>query len=214
MDSPPNAPASPPDKRVRKRVVIPGIFIGGVAVLLLWAAVRGTWAETEPRNPSSADDRVVSQLLLTPQGHKEIRCAMIVAAPADRVWAIVTDYDHFAEIFPNTTASKGVRDADGRWHLTGEVKSPVGRWAIDVHVKHEESANEFIASWDEPRGALKVNRGSWTVTRQSEDKTLLEYNLELKVSPFPSFVVRAVLLEQLKPVMAAVARRAQQKRSP
>jgi len=38
---------------------------------------------------------------------------------------------------------------------------------------------------------------------------LLQYNLELKVSPFPAFVVRAVLLDQLKTVLRAVANRAE-----
>src|SRR4051794_688583 len=110
MDTSPTEPSRLPKKRVRKRILIPGIFIGGVAILLLWGTVRGNWADTQPRNPGSGDDGVVSQLLRTGEGHKQIRCAMIVSAPADRVWAAVTDYDHFAEIFPNITASKGVRD--------------------------------------------------------------------------------------------------------
>ena len=181
---------------------------------MIWAVVRGNLTEAAPHTPQSVDDGIVSQLLLTSDGRKEIHCAMIVPAPAERVWATVTDYDHFAEIFPHISASKGAHEADGRWHLTGEVKSLIGRWTMDVHVQQEERGDKFIASWDEPSGALKVNRGNWTVTRQGPEKTLLEYNLELEASPFPGFMVRAVLLDQLKPVMAAVATRAQQKPSP
>jgi uncharacterized protein YndB with AHSA1/START domain len=213
MEALPEVPSTRPDKAGWKRILIPGMLIGGVSSLLLWAAVRGNWADDAARNPATTEDGVVRQLLQTGEGHKELRAAVIVRAAADRVWAVVTDYDHFAEIFPNTTASKGVREADGRWHLTGEVKSLVGRWPVDVHVKHEEMGNKMIASWDEPHDALKINRGNWTVTRQSEDKTLLEYHLELKVTPFPSFVVRAMLLEQLEPVMEAVRQRAEQKAS-
>jgi uncharacterized protein YndB with AHSA1/START domain len=211
MDVPPGSPSAPPEKRVRKRTVIPAILIGGIAVLLVWPAVRGNWTDPAPRNPGSANDGVVSQLIRTSDGHKEIRCAAIVEAPAERVWGTVTDYDHFAEVFPNIAESKGAREADGRWHVTGAITSPVGRWPMDVRVRHNESTNKSVASWDEPHSPLKINRGNWTVTRQSENKTLLEYNLELKVSPFPDFVVRAVLLEQLKPAMRAVAKRAQQK---
>ena len=83
-----------------------------------------------------------------------------------------------------------------------------------VHVRHEESAAKFAASWDEPHGAWKVNRGSWVVTQHALGETLLEYNLELRVSPFPDFVVRAVLLGQLKPVMRAVAKRVERDRPP
>ena len=130
-----------------------------------------------------------------------------MSAPPERIWKLVTDYDHFSEVFPNIGTAKGVRDSDGRWHVTGEVRSIVGRWPMDLHVRHEESAARFVASWDEPHGAWKVNRGSWVVTQHGTGETLLEYNLELKVSPFPDFVVRAVLLGQLKPVMRAVANR-------
>lgn len=176
--------------------------------LLLWGIIRGNWTDPEPRNPSSTADGAATQLLRNAQGRKQIRAAIIVNAPPDRVWKVVTDYDHFSDVFPNISTSKGVRDPDGRWHVIGEVRSMVGRWPMDLHVRHEESPARFVASWDEPNGAWKVNRGSWVVTPHGPRETLLEYNLELTVSPFPDFVVRAVLLGQLKPVMRAVASRA------
>src|SRR4030095_10202274 len=199
----PNTPAPP--KRIRKRIVIPSAFFVLVAALLFWGAIRGNWTDAEPRNPASAADGVVTQLLRTTDGRKQLRAAIIVNATPENVWKGVTDYDHFSDVFPNVHASKGVQDPDGRWHLTGEVRSIVGRWPIDVHVRHEASATRFVASWDEPHRAWKINRGSWVVLPQGSGQTLLEYNLDLKVSQFPGFVVRAVLLDQLKPVMRAVA---------
>ncbi len=203
----PDSPTAPPPKRVKKRIVVPTVFIGVVTALLVWAAIRGNWTDPQPRNPSSAADAVLTQLLRTAEGRNQIRAAVIVSAPPERIWKVVTDYDHFSEIFANIGTSKGVRDPDGRWRVTGEVRSIVGRWPMDLHVRHEESAGRFIASWDEPHEAWKINRGSWVVTQHGTGETLLEYNLELRVSPFPDFVVRAVLLEQLKPVMRAVASR-------
>ena len=107
-----------------------------------------------------------------------------------------------------------MREPDGRWHLTAEIRSIVGKWPMDLHVRHEESAAKFVASWDEPYGAWKINRGSWVVTQHGAGETLLEYNLELRVSPFPDFVIRAVLLDQLKPVMRAVASRVARNQPP
>jgi uncharacterized protein YndB with AHSA1/START domain len=208
MNDNPASTTPAPDRRLRKRIVIPCAFIGVVCALLVWAVIRGNLTDAEPRNPASATDGVVSQIIRTPDGHKVLRAAAIVNSSPDRVWKVVTDYDHFAEIFPNISASKGVRDPDGRWHVTGEVRSVVGRWPMDVHVHHEESPSKFIASWDEPRGAWTINRGSWIVTPQGQGESLLEYNLELRVSPFPDFVVRSVLLGQLKPVLKAAAARA------
>jgi uncharacterized protein YndB with AHSA1/START domain len=205
---------TPAPKSSRKRIVIPTVFIGVVTALLLWGIIRGNWADRQPRNPASAADGVVTQLLRTTEGRKQIRAAVIVSAPPDRIWKVVTDYDHFSEVFPNIGTSKGVRDPDGRWHVIGEVRSIVGRWPMDLHVTHEESTARFVASWDEPHGAWKVNRGSWVVTQHGFRETLLEYNLELNVSPFPDFVVRAVLLGQLKPVMRAVANRVERDQPP
>ncbi len=202
----PNSPTPPPPRRIRMRIVIPAVLIGVVVALLLWGIVRGNWTDAESRNPSAAGG-VVSQLLRTAEGRKQIRAAVIVSAPPERVWKVVTDYNHFSDVFPNIGTSKGVRDSDGRWHVTGEVRSIVGRWPMDLHVRHEESTSRFVASWDEPHGAWRINRGSWVVTQHGPRETLLEYNLELKVSPFPDFVVRAVLLGQLKPVMTAVVNR-------
>jgi uncharacterized protein YndB with AHSA1/START domain len=201
---------SPEPARIKKRIVIPAIFISVAVLLLLVGVIRGNWTDAQPRNPSSAADGVVTEILRTDDGRKQIRAATVVASSPEQVWKVVTDYDHFSETFPNISTSKGARDPDGRWHITGEVRSIIGHWPMDLHVRHEESPPKFVASWDEPYGSWKVNRGSWVVTPHGTGETLLEYNLELKVSPFPDFIVRAVLLDQLKPVLKAVAIRAQQ----
>jgi uncharacterized protein YndB with AHSA1/START domain len=195
--------------RVKKRLIIPSALIAIIAGFLVWGILHGNLTDAGPSTPASASDGVLTQLIRTSEGRKQIHAAEIVMAPPESVWKVVTDYDHFSEVFPNMATSKGVKDADGRWHLSGEVRSVVGRWPMDLHVQHAESASKSVASWDEPNGELKVDRGSWVVTPHGNGETLLEYNLELKVSPFPDFIVRAILLEQLKPVMKAVANRAQ-----
>ena len=214
MKDNPDSSTRPPGSRLRKRIIIPTVLIVVVMALLLWGIIRGNWTDAESRNPSSATDSVVTQLLRTTEGRKQIRAAVIVSAPPERVWKVVTDYDHFSDVFPNVSTSQGVRDPDGRWHVTGEVRSIVGHWPMDIHVRHEESTAKSVASWDEPNEAWKINRGSWVVTPHGTGETLLEYNLELKVSPFPDFVVRAVLLGQLKPVMRAVANRVERDQPP
>ena len=210
----PDSQKPPARKRLGVPVIISAISIGLVTALLLWATVRGNWTDSQRRNPASPADGVVTQLLRTTDGHKRIRAAILVSGPTERAWKVVTDYDHFSDVFPNFGASKGVRDADGRWHLTGEVQSLVGHWPVDVHVTHQELPGKFTASWDEPYGSLKINRGSWVVSEHGPNESLLEYNLEVRVSPFPDFVVRCVMLDQLKPVIRAVANHVRQEQQP
>jgi uncharacterized protein YndB with AHSA1/START domain len=213
MENISNQSAPPPD-RLKKRFVIPLAFIVAIVALMVWAMIRGNRTVAQPSTPASLAEGIVTELLQTPEGGKQIHVAMIIAASPQGVWKVVTDYDHFSEIFPNVITSKGTLDPDGRWHLTGEVRSIAGSWPMDIHVRHEESAAKFVASWDEPYEKLKVDRGGWVVTPHGNGQTLLEYNLELKVSPYPDFVVRTILLDQLKPVVQAVANRARSDQSP
>ena len=214
MENSSNSPPRAPSPRLKLRIAIPAILIGAVTCLLLLEIIRGNWTDAEPEYPASASDGVVTQILKTPEGHKQIRGAVIVKARPENVWKVVTNYDQFSSVFPNISASKGTRDADGRWHLTGEFHSIAGRWPMDVHVRQWEEDGKSVASWDEPSQAWKINRGSWVVTPHGNGETLLVYNLELRVSPFPDSIVRAILLDQIKPAMKAVANHAQENQPP
>src|SRR5436309_1487008 len=97
----PDSLTQPPPRHIRIRIGIPAVLIGVVMALLLWGIIRGNWTDPESRDPSSAADGVVTQLLRTAEGRKLIRAAVIVRATPDRVWKVVTDYDHFADVFPN-----------------------------------------------------------------------------------------------------------------
>jgi uncharacterized protein YndB with AHSA1/START domain len=206
MSTNPAQPAgTPPARRVKKRLLIPAAVLGVLAVLVLWAYVRGTWADREPRNPLSSAEGVLTQLYLAPEGRKQVRCAVILDYPPRKVWEVITDYEHFAEIFPTVSRAEVTREPDGRYHWVGTVTSPVGGYPIDIHIRHEERPGQFEASWDGPTGSVTVNRGSWTVTPMGQGRTLLVYSLEAEIAPFPNFVVRNVQLSREMEVVGAVA---------
>lgn len=208
-------PAPEPARRVKKRWLIPGILLGLLAVGMAWVAIRGTWADAEVRNPTSAAEGPVAQLVQEPSGRKVVRSAMIVPYPIDRVWAVVTDYDHFDQIFPYLRGTRGQHDPDGRWHMTARAGWPgVLDWAIETHITHKTSPAsgnaaqpEDMASWDEPGGELLVNRGSWDLRPAGTGETLIVYTLDIEVARFPNFMVRAALLDRVSNIMRAVADR-------
>jgi hypothetical protein len=208
----PKPAASKPPRRQRRRFV-PAVLLTLLVLLLAWGALRGTWADTVPRNPASSAEGVVAQLYQTADGRKQVRLAAMLDYPLEDVWAVVTDYEHFAEIFPFVQSAQATPSPDGRFHdVKGVVSTWVGEWPFEARVRHDEYLNDCVALWDQPSGDLTVNRGSWTVLRYGAGKTLLIYTLELEVRPYPTVVVRNALLSGLKPVVGAVEKRLRAKR--
>jgi hypothetical protein len=197
------APGPEPERRFKKRITIPAALL---TLLIAWLVIRGTWADTTPRNPSSSAEGAVTQLFQGPQG-PQIRSALVIDYPIGEVWAVVTDYDRFAEIFPHVCHTTISRDGDGRYHLSGSAaESWFGEWPFDVHIAHHETPQKCTAEWDDPYQDLRVNRGSWTLTPLGADRTLAVYTLEAEVGSFPNFIVRNALLLRVDGVPAAVAR--------
>ena len=201
MTAGPSNPSEHP--HVKKRHLFPIIFLCLLVLVLIAAAVRGTWADASPNNPASAADGIATQLY-NADGHKMVRCAMIVDRSPEEVWKVVTDYDHFTQIFPLLVSSKSEQETGGRCHLIATVSSILGNYTFDIHVNHTQSPEKMVASWDEPNGAITVNRGNWTVTPAGGGKTLVAYSLETEVSPYPTFMVRNVLLSGQKKVLIAL----------
>lgn len=206
------AQPAPVKRRLKKRVVIPLVIVGVLGAALLWAYVRGTWADSAARDPAGPDDGVVVQLLRTADGHTTVRCAAVVDRPAEKVWAVVTDYDHYGEIFP-TLASAPVRvtpEAGGVVRLQGVAGSWLGDWPFDIRIAHEETAEKRVASWNGAGGDIVVNRGSFTVTPHGAGQALLVYSLEVELASYPNFIVRNVLLSRQPGVLRALVERARQ----
>lgn len=184
-------------------------------VLALVAYVRGTRFDHIVRNPENVESGTLCQLYEDPQGQREVRCAAVLDHAPDKVWEVVTDYRHFGEIFAarywTMTVTGVTREADGRFHLTGQVKSSLGDYPVDARIKHEESPGKWVASWDESGGRVEVNRGAWTIAPAGEGKSLVVYSLEVRVRPFPLFLIHDVLLSELKPVIQDVDRRLKQR---
>lgn len=204
--SPPAAPPPSP-RRVRKRWLIAGLLLGLLALLLLSVYVRGTWADTVPRNPTTPEAGIVCQLLQTPDGAKQVRCAVVLDAPPPLVWRVVTDYDHFPETFPTITSAEARPEGDGLFHLNFVLQTPIGPMPVEAQIRHVETPERSTASWDQPSGDLLVNRGSWEVTPADAGRTLLVYTLEVAVRHYPDFLVRNALLSRQPKIVDAVRRR-------
>src|SRR5262249_42777143 len=158
--TPRTAPPQKEGRRLKKRILIPGLIVGLLALLLLWAVVRGTWADTTPRDPKTSEEGIVCHLYQNPDGRKVVRCAKVLDYPAEQVWAVVTDYEHFDEIFPTVESGKIQGKDKGRFQWNGEVTSLVGTWKVELDITHKESTDKKVASWKGTGEGVSVLEGS------------------------------------------------------
>jgi len=191
MTTPPAPQARPPERRWRKRFLLPGILLALVALLVVWAVVRGTWADDRPRDPTSSADGVICRLYRTPEGRTVVRCAAVLDFPAEQVWATVTDYDHFAEIFPTLESSQAAPEGENRYRLSGVAITALGSWPFEIGVRHEQAfvigvpheqvVGKRTASWEGAKGDVTLIRGGWAVTPAGAGQTLLVYTSEVEI---------------------------------
>jgi ribosome-associated toxin RatA of RatAB toxin-antitoxin module len=180
--------------------------LGLLLVLFGLAYLRGTWASPVARNPETSAEGTITQLYRTPQGDTQVRCAILVDAPAEKVWAVVRDYGNHPSFLPyvsEMTVGPGVGE---RVHLVGIAHSRIwGDWPFDVHMDHKKvSDKEYVANWDEPSETMTVNRGGWALTATGPQQTLVVFSLQVEAVGYPNFFVRNVVMDRLYRLVSAL----------
>src|SRR5207244_991854 len=147
-----------------------------------------TIAETVERNPASAGDGAVTQLL-TQEGRTFVRCAIVVPAPPAAVWKVVTDYDSHPKFIRYVSELSSKKFDDGRVRLTSvAVHDLWGDFPFVSDVTHADNPaqGEYTASWNEEgKSGFLVDRGGWTVKRLPDDQSLLIFNLQMEIQGYP-----------------------------
>ena len=196
-----NAPSGPlPGRRLLLGIL--ALFVA----LLVGVVVRGTWTTTEIHNPTSPDDGFVTQLVDLGDGHTHVRCAVVVDHPADDLFAVVTDYGRFPEIFTwagrRMTVDDVTETGPDTVRFTGAAHLLSLTVPIDVEIEHRRTPEFLSARWDETSDLQHVNRGGWRVEPLSETRSLLVYSLEVQEHPYPQFLVNNVIHTQAEVVLA------------
>lgn len=195
-------------RRRRKWLLVPAGLLLLMAVLTLAAFLRGTRADADRRMPDALDDEPVCYIYRDESGAKEARCAVRLAASMDEVWDVIADYEHFGDICEFIQARQIIYEPDGRCRLEARVKTITpGQLPFAVEMRHEQKLACYTASWDQPSGAIEVNRGAWTLTPLGPRETLLEVSLEIQMQRVPTFLLRIQSLERLRDAALAVRRR-------
>jgi hypothetical protein len=209
------AAAPQPARRWRKRwAIIPAVLLLAVLVALAIFYARGTWADTEPRDPATPADGPVSQLYLA-DGQKQVRCAIVLPYAVDEVWGVLTDYGNYSNLLPYLSNIEAEKTGDDEYRMKGLAKAAFqGNWPFDITIHQQKTADGGRIWWDEMPGGgeVEVNKGSWTLRKHGDKETLLVLTLEAEVKSTPNFVLRNFFRYRLKKVMQAVEQAVQRRR--
>lgn len=191
---------------LRLHRLVPLVLLAGLLVFFGRAWTRGTTAGPEVDAQSPADG-VLCGLVRGADGRIAVRASCVLASPLKPIWTVITDYSEYALTFTRLESSKADKEADGRFHWTGVARYGGQRFTIESRITHQEAADRCESFWDETGGTLSVNRGRWTLVSLTPGTTRITYRLEVEVAPFPTFLVRSVLLDGVPQLLNELARR-------
>jgi hypothetical protein len=169
-----------------------------LAAFLILAAgfyIRGSRADSVPRNPAKPADGIITQLVINESGESGIRTAVVIPVPVKTAWSILSNYDEWERLF-NTVRRKQVAEplGENQHHVVTDVLTPMGTISLDFIVTQEElDDGGYRARWDAPTNELPVNKGTIEIHPLGSDQTLLVYSVIKRYRKYPQFVVNNAL---------------------
>ena len=145
------------------------VLIGVAALLVLLIAIfwiRGSWASSTEKNPSSSAEGAVVRLFVTAEGRKVVRCAVVIDRSVDPVWKGMNDPSLYAGMFP----AAGLRAEalpDGTIHVSHPKSTVAGTWTVDLRLRRMETPTRRALVWDDPSPEVPVNRGTGASRRST-----------------------------------------------
>ncbi len=132
------------------------------------------------------------------------RAAVLIRAPAERVWSVMIDCPRAAEFVPNLRRCRVLEQGEGRRLVEHRVK---------VSALLPELTYRFEERWEEARriafrrvgGDLASMSGSWDLDPRGEAATLVRYTVTLDPGfPVPGRTVRRALHHDLPRLLGAL----------
>lgn len=144
-----------------------------------------------------------------------VRAECIIPAPRDRVWRVLTDYNHIDDIVPAVTESRLERADDGRMLLHQSGRSGVWIFTREFHVTLEvtEVPKSHIG-FRIVEGDFKRFDGSWQIA-DSNGGTWAAHRVEVQPDFFaPGWAQRHVARRLMAETIEGVIARCVQEESP
>ncbi|MFM9960891.1 MAG: SRPBCC family protein [Planctomycetaceae bacterium] len=194
----------PSTKHSIKRILC--FVLLGFCLLFGWYFVRGTWAASKMVDPTTPEQGVIAKLVLSDDGHREIRTAVVIPVSIDQAWRILSDYDEWEKMFKTVRRKQRTEPLEGnRRHVVSDVMTPMGTISLDFIVTHEETPDGgYLAWWDAPTRELPINKGTIRITPHGANQTLFVYTVRKKYQQYPEFLVNNMLLKHQPDIVSTL----------
>jgi len=148
--------------------------------------------------PSAAD---------SPSGNGGTAFALL-HANAEEVWQVLTDFDHYAGLFPRLAESEMVAHS-GRWRLV-RFRVAVGPFSFSFFVNHVVSQDERQIRWrldrTQSNGLFRDTWGYWRLDHAPSGWVLVTYAMGSQ-TVLPAFLTRGSERESVVQTLAALKAR-------
>ncbi|MEM9946807.1 MAG: SRPBCC family protein [Cyanobacteria bacterium P01_D01_bin.36] len=117
-----------------------------------------------------------------PAKQRRILASVEIPQPVDKVWQVITDYDHLADFIPSLTTSKVISQTDGRIRLEqiGAQCFLKIKFCARVVLEMTESFPHKVG-FSMQEGDFKQFEGAWHLQpTENQQATLLSYDLFVK----------------------------------
>lgn len=127
--------------------------------------------------------------------------SVLVAVPPEKLFAVISDYGHYAEFIPEMRHARIVREEGAVKQVEFEIEVQVlafsrrVRYTLEFTESPPTSVRWRLVSSD----TLKANNGSWSLRSAGEGKTEASYQIELKLGAFVPGAISTFLAEQSLP---------------
>ena len=157
---------------------------------------------------------VVTELTDGPGGRRDARARALIAAPPEKVFAAVTDYEHYKDFMPFTTVSDvRRREGDTVWFYT-ELSFPLKTVRYEIKLRLDRP--RWRVDWALVEGDMKSNEGSWQLEPVAGGaETYAIYTVYVAVGfAIPGFIVSKLTEGSLPQLLKSVRRRAGDRKNP
>ena len=132
--------------------------------------------------------------------------SIVIDAPVEKVFQVVTDYDRYAEFLPEVKRVSSKRSGNQvEVHYEVDVIK-----RIQYTLRMQEEPPHRV-TWSFVKGeVMKDNHGSWLLEPAGEGKTKATYTIEMALGPLvPKAIVKALVEGSLPKMLDAFKRRAE-----